>query len=50
MAFKRIVSLSYPEYTTEISIDKASDTETRPLLPVGEVAQSRDSAQNPDSR
>jgi hypothetical protein len=50
MAFKRIVSLSYPEYTTDISIAKASDTETRPLLPVGEVSQSGDSTQNPDSR
>jgi hypothetical protein len=33
MAFKKIVSLSYPEYTTEISIADLPDTAKSPQLP-----------------
>ncbi len=33
MAFKKIVSLSYPDYTTEISIADLPDTGTSPVLP-----------------
>jgi hypothetical protein len=33
MAFKRIVSLSYPDYTTEISIAETSAAQAAPQLP-----------------
>ena len=36
MAFKRIVSLSYPDYTTDISIADASTTQKPPELPAAE--------------
>lgn len=42
MAFKRIVSLSYPEYTTEISIADASTSQGQPQLPAGQDSCNKD--------
>ena len=47
MAFKRIVSLSYPEYTTEISIAETAGTRKQRELPEGQ--DSVDKGSNQDS-
>lgn len=46
MAFKRIVSLSYPEYTTEISIADASISQGPPQLPAGQDSRDKDAGRN----
>jgi len=42
MAFKRIVSLSYPEYTTEISIAETSASAAAPQLPPVQDSSDKD--------
>ncbi len=42
MAFKRIVSLSYPDYTTEISIAEVSGTQSAPQLPPAQDSADKD--------
>ncbi len=46
MAFKRIVSLSYPEYTTEISIADASTSQGQPQLPAGQDSSDKNAGRN----